>query len=173
MWKTLLVCMEVLTIDIKAKEGFVEEKNYLPSKKKKKRKATKQLCTIISHVASLKCKPAAMFCAKPPCYQRHFWLSWCWSPGQADDEDREIHSWYLAHCGLLFWTQKFSRDVLWDHLSPLSLWLLHGHMWREMNWESGRFSVDLKMKEKQSLSSFLIKPWDNCFKKKECAAQLF
>lgn len=34
-------------------------------------------------------------------------------------------------------------------------------------------SVDLKMKEKQSLSSFLIKPWGDCFKKEECAAQLF
>lgn len=68
--------MEVLTIDIKAKEGFVEEKNHLPSppqkKRKKKEKQQNNLVPLVSHVASLKCKPAAMFCAKPPCYQRHF-----------------------------------------------------------------------------------------------------
>lgn len=97
MWKTILVCMEVLTVDIKAKEGFVEEKNYLPSKKKKKKeKQQNNFAPLVSHVASLKCKPAAMFCAKPPCYQRHFWLAWCWSPGQADGEKSTPGIWHTV-----------------------------------------------------------------------------
>lgn len=160
--------MEVLTIDIKAKEGFVEEKNYLPSKKK----ATKQPCTISITCGKSQMQTSCHVLCKASLLSETFWLAWCWSPGQANGEDpRDALLVFGTLWAPLLNTEILQRCSLGPSQPSLPLAPAWPHVERNelRKWE---VSVDLKMKEKQSLSSFLIKPWDDCFKKKECAAQL-